>query len=104
MHKATFDDADADRRSELNPDRQSDGQRLPQVVEELSDLVFRETSTVAISSLVSVLSGVLLVSGADPIEDARNVCEAIQAFVRQHLKPLSLVRNSSTEACPGNVS
>jgi hypothetical protein len=89
-----------DKRSDPGPDPQSDRQRLPKVVEQLSDLVFRETPTVAISSLVSVLSGVLLVTGADPVEDARHVGEAIQGFVRQHLNALPVVQTSSTDAQP----
>jgi hypothetical protein len=78
MRKEANEEGVVDTLSKLSPEQQSNSQRLPQVMEELSNLVFRETPTVAISSLVSVLSGVLLVVGADPMEEARNVGEAVQ--------------------------
>jgi hypothetical protein len=86
MRREEANEVSVKKQSELSPKRQSDRRRVPEVVEEVSGLVFRETATVAISSLVSVLSGVLLVTGADPIEEARNVGEAIQGIVREHLK------------------
>jgi hypothetical protein len=79
----------------LQSDQQSDAQRVPKVVGELSELVFRETPAVAISSLVSVLSGVLLVVGADPVKEAKQVAEAVQGLVRQHVDELSRGQTSS---------
>ena len=77
-----------DEQFEPSPEQQKDMDRLPDVVEELTDLAFRETPTVALSALISVLSRVLLVAGEDPMNEARIAGEAVQVFVRQHLEAL----------------
>ena len=77
-----------DENVELSPEHRKDMQRLPGVVDELTDQMFRETPTIAVSALISVLSRVLLVAGADPMNEARIVGEALKVFVRQHLEEL----------------
>ena len=72
----------------LSPEQEKDLDRLPDVVEEFTDLAFRETPTVAVSALLAVLSSVLLVAGEDPMNEARIAGEAVQVFVRQHLEAL----------------
>ena len=63
---------DVDEQFEPNTDQLREMQRIPDVVEELTDLVFRETPTVAVSALVAVLGRVLLAGSRRPNQGSRN--------------------------------
>ena len=76
---------DVDKRFEPSPELEADMERLPLVADELTDLVFRETPTVAVSALVTVLGRVLLAADSDPVNAARIAGEAVQNFVRGNL-------------------
>ena len=77
-----------DEQPKLSPEHQKDMERLPEVVEQLTELAFRETPTVAVSACITVLSRVLLVAGTDPINEARIVGEALQVLVRHSVEGL----------------
>ena len=55
------------------------------MVDELTELAFNETPTVALSALISVLSRVLVVAGEDPLNEARVAGEGVRVLVSQHL-------------------
>jgi hypothetical protein len=76
-----------DEKAELSAEYRKDMERLPVVVDELTDQMFRETPTVAVSACITVLSRVLL-AGGDPMNEARIIGEALQMIVRQHLEGL----------------
>ena len=76
---------DVDEQLEPSPELEGDMERLPHVADALTDLVFRETPTVAVSALVTVLGRVLLTADSDPVNAARIAGEAVQDFVRGNL-------------------
>ena len=73
---------------------EADMERLPHVADALTDLVFRETPTVAVSALVSVLGRVLLAAGGDPIKEAGTIGAAVEVMVRRNLH--AVPRSSSS--------
>ena len=74
-----------DEQFEPSPELEADMERLPHVADELTDLVFRETPTVAVSALVTVLGRVLLAADSDPANAARIAGESLRHFVRGNL-------------------
>ena len=77
---------DVDEEFVPSPELEDDMERIPHVADELTDLVFRETPTVAVSALVTVLGRVLLAGDSNPVKGARIAGEAVQLWVRENLQ------------------
>ena len=91
---------DVDKQFEPSPELEADMERLPHVADALTDLVFREAPTVAVSALVTVLGRVLLAADSDPLNAARIAGEAVQNFVRGNLHVAQAAKSDLTDGLP----